>query len=68
MAKEIVKRFIPEGTMQTLITEKDDKGKYGRILGVLWDHDGNNINQKLIKAGLAVEYWGGTKTKVWGDY
>ena len=50
------------------VLESLGRGKYGRILGVLYDEQGYSINQKLIDADLAVEYWGGTKTKVWGDY
>jgi len=42
------------------------KGKYGRILGIPYTADGEDICQKLISEGHAVEYWGGTKTKVWG--
>lgn len=38
------------------------KGKYGRILGVPYTADGEDVCQKLIKEGHAVEYWGGTKT------
>jgi micrococcal nuclease len=34
------------------------KGKYGRILGVPYTEDGEDI--------CAVEYHGGTKTKIWG--
>jgi micrococcal nuclease len=63
-AKELLKELTQDG----FVLESQGRGKYGRILGVLWDFDGNSINQKLIDAGLAVEYWGGTKTKVWGDY
>jgi len=37
------------------------KGKYGRILGIPYTKDGEDICQKLIKEGHAVEYWGGTK-------
>jgi len=44
------------------------KGKYGRILGIPYTEDGKDICQMLIKEGHAVEYHGGTKTKVWGDY
>ncbi|MGB0298688.1 MAG: thermonuclease family protein [Paracoccaceae bacterium] len=44
----------------TLKTEKDAKGKFGRILGVI-EVDGENINERLIKEGHAVEYHGGTK-------
>ena len=43
------------------------KGKYGRILGIPFDENGNDICQMLIDEGHAVEYWGGTKTKQWGD-
>ena len=43
------------------------KGKYGRILGVPYTEDGEDICQKLISEGHAVEYWGGKKTKVWGE-
>lgn len=44
------------------------KGKYGRILGIPYTEDGKDICQMLIKEGHAVEYHGGTKTKIWGDY
>ena len=44
------------------------KGKYGRILGIPYTEDGKDICQILVKEGHAVEYHGGTKTKVWGDY
>ncbi len=44
------------------------KGKYGRILAIPYTEDGRDICQILIKEGHAVEYHGGTKTKVWGDY
>ena len=42
------------------------KGKYGRILGVPYTADGDDICQKLISEGHAVEYWGGKKIKIWG--
>tara|TARA_B100000900_G_C20465350_1_gene669061 strand:- start:615 stop:1010 length:396 start_codon:yes stop_codon:yes gene_type:complete len=37
------------------------KGKYGRILGIPYTEDGEDVCQKLINEGHAVEYWGGTK-------
>ena len=43
------------------------KGKYGRILGVPYTEDGEDICKKLISEGHAVEYWGGKKTKNWGE-
>jgi len=42
------------------------KGKYGRILGIPYTEEGNDICQMLIDEGHAVEYHGGTKTKIWG--
>ncbi len=44
------------------------KGKYGRILGIPYTENGDDICQILINEGHAVEYHGGTKSKVWGDY
>ena len=44
------------------------KGKYGRILGIPYTEDGEDICQILINECHAVEYHGGTKSKVWGDY
>ena len=44
------------------------KGKYGRILGIPYTEDGEDICQILIKEGHAVEYYGGKKVKIWGDY
>ena len=38
------------------------KGKYGRILGIPYTEDGEDICAKLLKEKHAVEYWGGTKT------
>ena len=44
------------------------KGKYGRILGIPYDENGEDICQMLINEGHAVEYHGGKKQKIWGDY
>ena len=44
------------------------KCKYGRILGIPYTEDGQDICQMLIKEGHAVVYDGGKKSKVWGDY
>ena len=44
------------------------KGKYGRIFGIPYTEDGKDICKMLIDEGHAVEYHGGTKIKVWGDY
>ncbi len=41
------------------------KGKYGRVLGIPYTEDGQDICQMLIDEGHAVEYFGGKKKKVW---
>ena len=38
------------------------KGKYGRILGIPYTEEGEDICQMLVNEAHAVEYWGGTKT------
>ena len=44
------------------------RGKFGRILAIPDTNDNEDICQILIQEGHAVEYWGGKKTRVWGDY
>lgn len=44
------------------------KGKYGRILGIPYTENGEDICKMLINEGHAVEYHGGKKTKKWGNY
>ena len=43
------------------------RGKFGRILGIPYTEDGQDICQILIDEGHAVKYDGGKKHK-WGDY
>ena len=52
----------------TLKVKSLGKGKYGRILGIPYTQDGKDICILLIDEGHAVEYHGGKKVKVWGDY
>ena len=42
--------------------------KFGRILAIPYTNDNEDICQILIQENHAVEYWGGKKSKVWGDY
>ena len=49
----------------TLAVQSLGKGKYGRILGIPYTEEGKDICEILISEGHAVEYWGGTKKKVW---
>ncbi len=67
MAKEIVKKWVPEGSMQTLITEKDDKGKYGRILGkfkITFEEEDTILNEWMVKYHYGVEYFGQSKKEI----
>ena len=58
-----VKELIKEGKNEFLVeTSIDKKGKYGRILGVLWDENKKkNFNNMLVSEGHATEYFGGKK-------
>tara|TARA_R100000995_G_scaffold53702_1_gene26209 strand:- start:19 stop:414 length:396 start_codon:yes stop_codon:yes gene_type:complete len=61
------KERLKELCVGTFKVKSLGKGKYGRILGIPYTEDGEDICQKLISEGHAVEYWGGTKTKIWGE-
>jgi endonuclease YncB( thermonuclease family) len=45
----------------------DKNEKYGRILAKVWDSDGNMLNQDIISAGLAREYFG-VGEKTWTEF
>jgi len=63
LAKTYVRDHLPVGSIQTLITIKDGKGKFGRILGKF--RVGNEIlNEKMIKDYQAVEYNGQSKDDI----
>ena len=59
-AKDRVLELCPVGSTVTVKTQKDGKGKYGRILGEIFVGD-INVNQQLVSEGHAVEYFGGKK-------
>jgi len=68
-AKAFVLSFLPEGSTQTLRTQKDDKGKFGRILGefVVYDAKTNawtTLNQIMIDEHQAVKYHGQSKQDI----
>jgi len=62
-AKEFVGHWIFEETgMNPIIeTSLDKKGKFGRVLGRILNHDGLCLNDVLIEEGHAVEYFGGSR-------
>tara|TARA_Y100000004_G_C8864516_1_gene390525 strand:- start:422 stop:838 length:417 start_codon:yes stop_codon:yes gene_type:complete len=68
-AKEYVKAFLPIGSMQTLQTEKDKTGKFGRILGKFLVHDAKTDSQMslhkiMIREHHGVEYTGQSKESI----
>ena len=64
MASAFLSDAINSGNKVVLQTRlKDSKGKYGRVLGEVIV-DGENINQSMIDANLAVGYFGQSKDEV----
>ena len=69
VAKSYVQSFLPVGSMQTLKTQKDDKGKFGRILGEFIVYDAmtdssRTLNQIMIDRHYGVEYHGQSKNDI----
>ncbi|WJE88022.1 endonuclease [Phage C48C1] len=55
-AKEFVNEVAPVGSKVTLVTYKESKGKYGRILGEIFIDGDTNLNKVLTEKGHAVRY------------
>ena len=55
VAKRWLEARTPPGTPVIVETIKDRTGKYGRYLAVIW-HEDVNLNEALIKEGLAETY------------
>ena len=71
MAKEFVQAYLPVGSKQVLRTKKDDRGKFGRILGefvIETEWEGTTIpstvNEQLIRKHHAVKYHGQSKQDI----
>ncbi len=69
LAKDQVKHFLPEGSIQTLVTVKDKVGKFGRILGKfkIEDHQyptPTTINEWMIRHHHAAPYFGQSKDEI----
>ena len=68
-AKGFVLEFLPVGSTQTLRTKKDDKGKFGRILGEFVVYDAKKdvlrtLNQIMIDEHYGVKYHGQSKQDI----
>ena len=61
-ATEFLKKWLDGGDV-TIKTHKDERGKFGRILGDLWVFD-TNVNRKMIEEHHAVEYHGQSKEEI----
>lgn len=61
-AKKFTEDFLGEIAFASF---QDHPDKYGRILINIRNTKGQDLAQELIKAGLAVEYFGDKKTKNW---
>ena len=62
-AKDFLVKWTNAGDL-TLKTFKDDRGKYGRILGEIWFGREYNINQLLVDNHHAVRYHGQSKDEI----
>jgi len=68
-AKAYVQSYLPVGSDQTLVTQKDATGKYGRILGKFWVFDSKTdawrmLNDMMIEDHMAVPYHGKSKEEI----
>ena len=65
--------WLPLGSTQTLITEKDKSGKFGRILGKFRIFDGRNdrattLNEWMVENHYAVAYHGQSKEAIANEH
>ena len=68
-AKAYVQSYLPDGSDQILITEKDATGKYGRVLGKFKVFDSRSdawviLNDMMIEDHMAVPYHGKSKEEI----
>ena len=54
-----------KGSTKDNVKESTAKEKYGRVLGNIYQMDGTNIADVLIREGYAIKYSGKKKTHVW---
>ena len=63
LSKKFLEEAVKNGKNIIIRTQKDEKGKFGRVLGSLVI-DGININHKMIEENLAVAYYGQSKESI----
>lgn len=67
LAAKYIQDHIDNGTDTIIKTEKDSKGKFGRILGKIFI-DNKDINQSMIDENLAVSYHGQSKLDIEAEH
>ena len=63
ISKQFILDKVANAKEIVIKTQKDGKGKFGRVLGKIFI-DGENINQSMIDQSLAVEYYGQSKEDI----
>lgn len=53
VARDWLRKRLPEGAEITIDTKKDRKGKYGRWLAIVY-LDGEDLNEALVESGHAI--------------
>ena len=69
MSKDAVLSYLPVDSIQTLRTQKDKTGKFGRILGSFVIYDAfkdrqTTLNEWMVENHLAVAYHGQSKNDI----
>ena len=69
MAKEYVETYMPVCSKQIICTQKDDKGKFGRILGMFKVFDKKDdkesmLHEMMIRDHIGVAYHGQSKESI----
>lgn len=73
MAKEYVLNYMPVGSKQIIVTELDNKGKFGRILGKFKMYDTKEDRQSflheiMIREHIGVAYFGQSKSDIASEH
>ncbi len=61
IAKERLAALLPVGSVFTVTTETDPRDKFGRWLGRISTPDVPEVNELMIREGLARPYQGGSR-------
>jgi len=67
LAKDFVKGYLPTGSSQTLLTFKDETGKFGRILAdflIEINGEQKRLVQHMIDSHMGVPYFGQSKNDI----